>query len=262
MPVNSCQSRGFVPTMGALHEGHLSLIRQSKSENSETIVSVFVNPTQFAPTDDLSRYPRPFERDCELAQQAGADLIFAPNKNEMYTGATTEILVTGVSDYFEGSHRPGHFNGVATVVSKLFNIVNPQKAYFGQKDLQQCAVINTMVKDLNFRIDLVIGETVREHDGLAMSSRNTYLSADERELAPKIYAELKNCQKLLIQNKLVETCLSMSHKLLTESGFVVDYFNLIDRNSMKETNSVNSDSALIVAAKLGKTRLIDNVLFG
>lgn len=263
MQFNRHHSRGFVPTMGALHLGHLSLIEASKRDNEQTVVSIFVNPTQFAPHEDLAKYPRPFELDCEQAQAAGADIIFAPSVEEMYPVNPSLIHVPKVSALFEGEKRPGHFDGVATVVAKLFNIVNPQRAYFGKKDLQQCAVIRKLISDLNFDIELNLMPTLREADGLAMSSRNQYLNDAERLIAPLIFRELSALALKLKTSQLapkdVDICLLQSEKVLTENGLKVEYLSLVDAKLMEPTKVIDDNCHLIIAARLGTTRLIDNL---
>lgn len=251
---------GFVPTMGALHEGHCSLIAAS-ARHKNRVVSIFVNPTQFAPHEDLARYPRPFERDVERAAAAGANVVFAPSADEMYPAAPTMIRVPVVTEYFEGVSRPGHFEGVATVVAKLFNIVQPSVAYFGQKDLQQCAVITKMVADLNWPVRIQIEPTLREKDGLAMSSRNVYLSESERNIAPKLYEQLQIARDALWLGVDVTDVLQAARAALISNGFIVDYFDMVDRESFRPTNELASTAALVTAARLGNTRLIDNVLF-
>ncbi|HEY0866662.1 MAG TPA: pantoate--beta-alanine ligase [Fimbriimonas sp.] len=255
-------SRGFVPTMGALHEGHLSLIRAARRETEEVAVSIFVNPTQFGPREDFSKYPRQLERDVELCRDAGADWIFAPSAEEMYPRKTTVVSVGEVSEAFEGAKRPGHFDGVATVVLKLFNITQPSTAYFGRKDLQQCQVIKRMVEDLNVPLRLVFGETVREPDGLAMSSRNRYLSEENRAVAPMLYRELTllRDQVRAAKPEAIQHLLDLSAGRLVQSGFQLDYLDLIDLPTMRPTRDCSDECALVVAAKLGETRLIDNVL--
>jgi pantoate--beta-alanine ligase len=249
--------------MGALHQGHLSLIRSSKMANTQTFVSIFVNPTQFAPHEDLEKYPRPFDKDCELAEEAGADYIFAPSVEEIYPSNPTKITVPGVTTLFEGERRPGHFEGVATIVNKLFNIVQPDIAYFGRKDLQQCAVILKMVRDLNIDTRISIQETIRDVDGLALSSRNQYLSADQRITAPKIYEELQRTRNILCQSSVslenLQHSLDESKTRLTSHGFDVEYFELVNIESFLPTTEISDNSYLITAAKLGITRLIDNI---
>ena len=251
---------GFVPTMGALHDGHCELIKATSSHTNR-VVSIFVNPTQFGPNEDLSRYPRPFERDVERATAAGANVIFAPEVEEMYPAHPTLIHVPVVTEHFEGRSRPGHFDGVATIVAKLFGIVQPTIAYFGQKDLQQCAVITKMVNDLNLPVQIQIEPTVREEDGLAMSSRNIYLSPEQRRIAPHIYQQLCAARDAIRLGSDNHKVLEDSVRTLSAIGFEVDYIALINRNRFAPTDSLDSNLALITAAKLGTTRLIDNVIF-
>ncbi len=258
-PSNGTIRTGFVPTMGALHEGHLSLIRRSKAENDRTIVSVFVNPTQFAPTEDFNAYPRPIERDCELATNAGADIIFNPEVDAIYGENPAIIHVPYVTELFEGAARPGHFDGVATVVAKLFNIVSPKNVYFGEKDLQQCTVIRKMVEDFNFPINIIICPTIREDDGLAKSSRNVYLSAEERDNASALYQTLFESKTRINLGELPEKVLADGIDSLTKKSFRVDYFELVNRDSMHPILEPNDKASLIVAAKIGSTRLIDNL---
>lgn len=253
---------GLVPTMGAFHEGHLSLMRKAKAENGSCVVSLFVNPTQFGPNEDLSRYPRPFERDVQLAEEAGVDILFAPEAGDMYPGHPTVVRVPAVSELWEGAHRPGHFDGVATVVLKLFNIVGPKRAYFGQKDLQQCLVIRKMVNDLNVQIHLSFEATIRESDGLAMSSRNVYLSPQDRLAAVLLPTSLQRlAEKLQHSSKSeseVETLLAQERCELESGGFKVDYFALASLPDLQPTLDPSEPSALIAAARIGSTRLIDN----
>ena len=258
-PANASIRTGFVPTLGALHAGHLSLIERSKSENDRTIVSIFVNPTQFGPNEDFTKYPRPFEADCELATSTGADIVFAPSAEEIYSDHASLIHVPYVTDLFEGALRPGHFDGVATIVAKLFNIVGPNYAYFGEKDLQQCAVIKKFVEDFNFGTKIVICDTIREEDGLAMSSRNSYLSPKERTLAPLIFQRLTEAKADILQGKDIASTLKSAKKSLESSSFKLDYFELVDRSTMHPILETNENASLIVAAKLGSTRLIDNI---
>ncbi len=253
-------SLGFVPTMGAFHEGHLSLMRVAKSHHDVAAVSLFVNPTQFGQGEDFERYPRNLDRDAEMAESAGVDILFAPDVSQMYPRKTTEIQVSGVTERWEGGHRPGHFTGVATVVAKLFNIVQPTAAYFGQKDLQQCLVIQRMVADLNLPVELKFEETVRESDGLAMSSRNVYLSDSNRAIAPNLYQELKNIRDgVLVKSASVDSLLSSAINRLNAVGFTVDYLELVDLDTMAPIRDLEQDAAIIVAARLGSTRLIDNL---
>ena len=245
--------------MGALHEGHLSLIRRSKAENDRTVVSIFVNPTQFGPGEDFNTYPRPIEHDYEVATAAGADIIFAPEADTLYGESPSMIHVPLVTELFEGATRPGHFDGVATIVAKLLNIVSPKNAYFGEKDLQQCAVIRKMARDFNIPINIIICETVREKSGLAMSSRNAYLSADETQIAPQLYLSLVQAKSRILAGDSPSEILRNSVETLRSKSFDVDYFELIDRLTMHHIAEPNDNASLIVAAKLGRTRLIDNL---
>ena len=258
-PTNASIRTGFVPTMGALHEGHLSLIRRSKTENDRTVVSIFVNPTQFGPGEDFSAYPRPFERDHELASGAGADIVFAPEASEIFGEKSTAIHVPYVTDLYEGANRPGHFDGVATVVAKLFNVVSPKNAYFGEKDLQQCAVIRRMVSDLLLTINIIICETIREESGLAKSSRNAYLSPEELEIAPLLHQALVEAKMRIKAGDPASNVLKNQREYLSENTFDVDYVELVDRLTMHPIVEPNEHASLIVAAKLGTTRLIDNI---
>ena len=251
---------GFVPTMGALHEGHCQLIKATSSHRNR-VVAIFVNPTQFGPNEDLSRYPRPFERDVERASDAGANVIFSPTVEEMYPAHPTMIHVPILTEHFEGSSRPGHFDGVATVVAKLFGIVQPTITYFGQKDLQQCAVISKMVDDLNLPVQIQIEPTIREQDGLAMSSRNIYLSPEQRSKAPHIYEQLCLARDEISAGATPNEVLEKSQASLTQSGFEVDYLSLVERSNFAPVHILAGNCAIIAAAKLGTTRLIDNVLF-
>jgi len=249
--------------MGAFHEGHLQLMRTAKRETDRVVVSLFVNPTQFGKGEDFSKYPRDLERDARLADEAGVDVLFAPPVEEMYPRLATSVHVPVVTDLWEGEVRPTHFDGVATIVCKLFNIVRPTVAYFGQKDLQQCIVIGRMVEDLNMPLKLSIQPTVRESDGLAMSSRNVYLSSEERAVAPKIYQELIRCQTEITKREYgdnVSPIVENSKDSLESLGFRVDYLNLIDMDSTEKSDHLVDRAAIIVAARLGTTRLIDNVI--
>jgi pantoate--beta-alanine ligase len=260
----SGKSVGFVPTMGALHEGHLSLTKLSKNECDLTVVSIFVNPTQFGPNEDFSKYPRTIEQDSSMLESVGTDILFLPDKETMYpTGAATFVTVDGVTDYFEGEVRPGHFKGVSTVVASLFNIVIPDIAYFGQKDAQQVAVIKKMVKDLHFPLRIVIGETIREADGLAMSSRNRYLSSDERQKSLTLSKTLSLVQDLIVKGKSFEEALLEGKRFFAKTGEItLEYLDLVDSEtfaraaSFKEAESITA----LIAAKVGTTRLIDNVV--
>lgn len=251
---------GFVPTMGAFHEGHLELMRQSKLACDFTVVSLFVNPTQFGKGEDFTKYPRDFARDAKMAESVGVDLMFAPSTAEMYPRELLSVVsVPEVGNRWEGEHRPGHFDGVATVVAKLFNIVRPDIAFFGRKDFQQCAVVGRMVRDLNFPIVLEIIPTKREPDGLAMSSRNAYLSQSEREVAPKLFATLEMCRESIRSGNSVSETIKNGTTILSGAGFRVDYLACVEDESLEPISVIEPNSTLICAARLGNTRLIDNL---
>lgn len=252
-------SVGFVATLGALHEGHLSLIERCRAENDLVVLSIFVNPTQFGPNEDFAKYPRPFEKDVELAQRGGVDVIFAPEISEIYLESPVTVHVPVVTEHFDGKARPGHFDGVATIVAKLFNIVRPHRTYFGEKDLQQCAVIRKLIQDLNFDIELVVCETCRENTGLAMSSRNTYLSNEERGIAPNLYKALVNCKEQLLAGGSFSELQKETLNELEYLGFRPEYVELVNRNTMSPISATDASSSLIIAAYLGTTRLIDNI---
>lgn len=256
---------GFVPTMGAFHEGHLGLMRKARHENEQVVVSLFVNPTQFAAGEDFERYPRDLARDQALAEAQGVDILFAPDVDEMYGGGpTTTIQVGELTERWEGAARPGHFDGVATVVAKLFNIVRPEVAYFGQKDLQQCAVIQRMVQDLNIPVHVSIEPTMREPDGLAMSSRNVYLSSEDRQRAPLLQAELMKLVEFAAQPEVtassIDEAIHESWETLRNAGFAIDYLEMVDPDTLLPIRGNKPPYAAIVAARLGRTRLIDNVV--
>ena len=254
---------GFVPTMGFLHSGHMSLIKRAKKENDLVVVSVFVNPTQFAPGEDLESYPRDIEKDYKNSIEAGADIIFNPDASEMYTeDSGTFVLVEGdITGKLCGRSRPTHFKGVTTVVAKLFNIVKPTSAYFGQKDAQQVAVIEKMVRDLNFDVNIIACELIREEDGLAMSSRNVYLNKEERSQALILSKSLLGVKKLFLNGekksiKLREYLLSqISTKDLAE----IDYIEILDAKNLKEIDFIDRKTLVALAVKFGNTRLIDNI---
>ncbi len=260
------QSVGFVPTMGALHEGHLSLVRDSHAMCDLTVVSVFVNPTQFGPGEDFNKYPRDFNRDRELLEIEGVDALFAPEPGEMYLGdASTAVLEKSVSTALCGAFRPGHFEGVATVVLKLFNLIQPQLAFFGQKDAQQCAVIERVVRDLDVPVTIVRGETVREGDGLAMSSRNAYLSPAHREKAPLIYKSLRLAAEAFARGERDAAKLASIGRavLAADPEFRVQYWEVVHPTTLASLGEVGSAGALLAAAVyLGGTRLIDNLQTG
>ena len=249
--------------MGAFHEGHLSLMRQAKNESDCLVVSLFVNPTQFGPNEDFTLYPRDERRDAALAKSAGVDILFAPSDGEIYPRKTTIVSVKDVSDRWEGAHRPGHFEGVATVVCKLFNIVQPDRAYFGLKDLQQCAVIRRMVEDLDIPVTLQFFPTVREADGLALSSRNAYLNAEERAKAPRLFEVLSTAAgKFRLSGvRLTEVAeeLEKGRANLEAEGFKVDYLAVVDTMVLQPKDFPAKGDSIIVAARIGETRLIDNI---
>lgn len=254
---------GFVPTMGALHAGHAALIARSAANCTETVVSIFVNPTQFAPHEDLSRYPRPLDADLRICEANGATAVFLPSVETMYGNPSAVVRVVGPTKDFEGAIRPHHFEGVATIVAKLFNIVTPDDVFFGQKDLQQCAVIRNLIDSLCYPIRFHVADTVRESDGLAMSSRNAYLSPEARKTAPYLHAELQIASKRLREQpprdfSALESVLNESKSSLESHGFAVQYLAMIDPLSFEATLETNG-SHLIVAAVLDGVRLIDNV---
>ena len=254
---------GLVPTMGFLHEGHLSLIDVARREGAEFIVvSIFVNPKQFGPREDFARYPRDEARDRELLEARKVDLLFLPDVDEMYpAGAVTAVTLGGVAKPLEGERRPGHFDGVATIVLKLFNIVQPDLAVFGRKDAQQCAVIERMVRDLDVPVRLLFGETVREHDGLAMSSRNSYLTAEERERAPALHRALRAGEEAVRHGiHDVASIETLMRKMVAETpGVEVDYLVVVDPETFLPPASFARDVLLAGAVRVGATRLIDNV---
>ncbi|MER3469694.1 MAG: pantoate--beta-alanine ligase [Thermoflexus sp.] len=254
---------GFVPTMGYLHEGHLSLIRRARAENDHVAVSIFVNPTQFGPHEDYNRYPRDLERDLRLLEPLQVDLVFVPSVEEMYPpGFQTWVIVEELSRPLEGASRPGHFRGVATVVAKLFNIVQPDRAYFGQKDAQQAVVIRRMVRDLNFPVEIVVCPTVREPDGLAMSSRNTYLSPQERQAATILFRALQAAKARYEAGERDGERLreAMREVLRGEPLARVDYVSVADPETLEELSRVEGPALLSLAVYIGNTRLIDNLL--
>jgi pantoate--beta-alanine ligase len=254
---------GLVPTMGALHAGHISLIRASRAQCNVTVASIFVNPTQFGPNEDFSKYPRTFDEDCRLLEQEGVDLLFAPAAVEMYPpGASTIVEVEGISDRLDGVSRPGHFRGVATVVAKLFHIVGPDRAFFGQKDAAQVAVLRSMVRDLNFPLEIVVCPTVRETDGLALSSRNRYLSAEERKRALILRRALAEMEESVKQGEIQSASLIESGlKILAREPEVrLDYLRIVDPDTLEDIGDIRNGALVAIAAWVGSTRLIDNVL--
>ncbi|MFN0135285.1 MAG: pantoate--beta-alanine ligase [Phycisphaerae bacterium] len=254
---------GFVPTMGALHAGHVSLIDAARADGTWPVVSIFVNPTQFGPHEDFSRYPRDEVGDLEKCRNAGTQLVFLPPVEVMYRAeAKTTVRVAKLADTLCGPHRPGHFDGVATVVSKLFHIVQPDVAYFGQKDAQQLAVIRRMVIDLDFPIRIVGVPTMREPDGLAMSSRNAYLSADERRRARCINRALRAAERLVGEGETrVTEILTTMERIIAESAPErIDYVSVVDADTMQSVDRIDRAALIAVALYIGKTRLIDNVM--
>ena len=254
---------GLVPTMGYLHEGHQSLIKKAVEENDRVVVSVFVNPIQFAPNEDLETYPRDLEADKRLCDSTGADLIFHPTPEEMYPdGFSTHIQMDNLTKELCGKTRPTHFGGVCTVVGKLFNIVHPDKAYFGQKDAQQLAIIKRMVRDLNFDIEIVGCPIIREPDGLAKSSRNTYLSADERKAALILSKAIRLGEELVADGERnAQTIIkAMTDKINTEPLARIDYVNVVDALSIEPLDVIKDEVLVAIAVYIGKTRLIDNFI--
>ena len=252
---------GFVPTMGNLHQGHLDLVNKASDMTDIVVVSIFVNPMQFGPHEDFDAYPRTLNADCEALNNHPCDAVFAPTVREVYPkGVNTEIDLPSLSTILCGHHRPGHFKGVATVVTKLLNIVQPDVAVFGNKAYQQLQVIQTMVADLLIPVTIVGADTTREPNGLAMSSRNAYLSAEEKETAAMLYATLKRIGDALRSDSQVSTTLKQEKERLTAAGFVLDYLEIRDAQDLTKSY-VEADSAVIlVAAKLGRARLIDNLV--
>jgi pantoate--beta-alanine ligase len=254
---------GFVPTMGALHEGHLSLVRAAKARCDVTAVSIFVNPLQFAPTEDLAKYPRPLERDAAMLEQLGGDLLFLPTPDEMYPpGAQTHVLVNDLSNKLDGASRPGHFRGVSTVVTKLFEIVRPDCAFFGQKDAAQVAVLRKLVNDLDMDVEIVVCPIVREKDGLAMSSRNMYLAPEQRQQALVLHRALMRVQALADQAernaaKLIE---AGKQVIAEEPAARLDYFAIVNPHTLDPVRDITRGALVAVAAYFGTTRLIDNIL--
>lgn len=257
------KSIGFVPTMGALHQGHISLIRRARKENDIVAVSIFVNPAQFAPHEDLKKYPRPFEKDINICKSEGVDVIFAPKSLEMYSeNYLAYITVEKLSDIMCGKFRPGHFRGVATVVAKLFNIVQPDRAYFGLKDFQQSVIIKKMVTDLNFPVKIITCPIVREKDGLALSSRNVYLSYEERKKALSLSRSLQTAKNLIKYKsvKSAEKIISEMRKIIVPRVDKIDYISLRDAETLEELKYIKKKVVIAVAVFVGKTRLIDNIV--
>ena len=256
-------SIGFVPTMGALHEGHLSLVRQAKEENDKVIVSIFVNPLQFGINEDFTRYPRVFDNDCELLSKEGVDIVFNPKAPEMYpNGFCTSVIMEHLEDKLCGKSRPGHFRGVATIVLKLFNLINPDIAYFGQKDFQQTVIIKRVVADLNLDVNIKVLPTIRDKEGLALSSRNGYLSETEKNDALCLYKALiraqtmanagaKNAKEILGEmEKIINNCKSAK----------IDYISIVNPETLEAVSEVQHGDVAALAVRIGKTRLIDNII--
>lgn len=260
------KSVGLVPTMGALHEGHASLIKKSVKDNDVTVVSVFVNPTQFNDPKDLSSYPRDIEADCKLLEEVGADYVFTPSVEEMYpTPDTRHFEFPPISTVMEGAHRPGHFNGVCQVVSRLFYITRPDKAYFGEKDWQQIAVVKAMVRSLNLNVKIVECPIIRDTDGLARSSRNALLSADEREIAPNIFKALKESIEYSKKHNINETHDYVVEKINSVNGLEVEYFEIVDGNTLQRVSDWNDSEYIVgcITVYCGKrpVRLIDHIKY-
>ena len=254
---------GFAPTMGYLHEGHISLFEAAKSQNTKAVVSIFVNPAQFGPAEDLSTYPRDIEGDLKKCEMASVDAVFIPEAREMYPDAySTYVDVSGVAAVMEGARRPGHFRGVTTVVAKLFNIVMPDRAYFGQKDYQQTVVVRRMAQDLNMSTEIVVLPTVREPDGLAMSSRNAYLSPKERAAALTIYRALSSARNLYdAGERNADALINKIRETVKDEPLVdLEYAEAADAETLSPLGEIDGKAVLAVAARVGKTRLIDNVL--
>lgn len=259
----SKHSLGFVPTMGYLHDGHLSLVHRAVADNDHTAISIFVNPLQFGPSEDFATYPRNEDRDLHLAEQAGVDVAFVPSVDAMYPkGSDTKVSVGRLGEVLEGAIRPGHFEGVATVVVKLFNMVQPKRAYFGQKDAQQVAVIRQVVRDLALPVEIVVGQTVREPDGLALSSRNSYLSAADRAKAPVLWQALQaGSEELQRSNDRALAEKQMRATIEAAGGVDLDYARAVYPDTF-EPAAGGSRTLLVIAARIGSTRLIDNLLVG
>jgi pantoate--beta-alanine ligase len=256
---------GLVPTMGYLHAGHLSLVARASAECAAVAASIFVNPTQFGPNEDLSRYPRDMPRDLAQLEAAGVDLVFAPEPVEMYPpGFDIRIEVGGVTDVLEGAVRPGHFAGVATVVAKLFNIVQPTRAYFGQKDAQQCVVIRKLVRDLNMPVEVIVAPTVREADGLALSSRNSYLTPQQRAAAPVIFRALSEAKRSFEAGERdAEALRALTRRTIAaDPQMQIDYVSAADPDTLRELETLGERALISVAVRLGGTRLIDNLVLG
>ena len=257
---------GLVPTMGFLHPGHVSLVNRARRENASVVVTIFVNPAQFGPNEDLSAYPRDMARDLDILERENVDLVFAPAPSELYPpGMDTWVEVGAVSRRLEGAHRPGHFRGVATVVAKLLNVTSPTRAYLGQKDGQQVAVIKAMVEDLNMPVEIVVSPTVREDDGLACSSRNSRLNPAERSAAPVVYRALRAAEKLWLDGEAGADVLKQSVRTILEAEPLVqkiDYVSIADSETMEELEVASPGAMVSTAVHIGPVRLIDNLVLG
>jgi pantoate--beta-alanine ligase len=254
---------GLVPTMGYLHEGHLELVRRAKADNPWAVVSIFVNPTQFGPKEDFTAYPHDIPRDLAMLETIKTDFVFIPPVAEMYPPRfSTWVDLEKVTERLEGAARPGHFRGVATVCTKLFNIVAPTKAYFGQKDAQQCVVIKKMVADLNMNLEIVIVPTVREPDGLAMSSRNTYLKPDERKAAVVLYQSLNLAQQMWSQGEKDAEKIrrAMINHIKKQPLAIIDYISIADAETLEELKEIKPPAVVSLAVKIGRPRLLDNII--
>jgi pantothenate synthetase (EC 6.3.2.1) len=250
---------GFVPTMGYLHEGHMSLVKASKNMCDITVVSIFVNPKQFGPKEDYSKYPRNLERDLKLLEEAKIDMVFIPDVDTIYPeGFSTTINIGPLADILEGTFRPGHLDGVCTVVTKLFNIVKPDKAFFGEKDYQQLKIIQKLVKDLNLDIEIVPIPTKREEDGLAMSSRNAYLNQEERRRASSIYRFLLKAKEAF-EKGIKDTDKIIEYAKAVLDVDVIDYIKIVDKETLEEKTTPSKYDRILIAVRIGSTRLIDNV---
>ena len=256
---------GLVPTMGYLHAGHMSLVRKARAENRSVVASIYVNPTQFGPQEDLSKYPRDLDRDLAMLDKEGTDVVFFPPDKEMYpAGYDTWVTVDNLTKPLEGDSRPTHFRGVTTIVTKLFNIVRPTNAYFGQKDAQQALVIKRMVTDLNMNLKVIVCPTVREPDGLAMSSRNVYLNAEQRKAAPVVYRSLLLAKDLFaIGEKNAAAILEQMVALIQKEPLAkIDYINISDTETLAELKTIKQSALVSMAVRFGNTRLIDNIILG
>jgi pantoate--beta-alanine ligase len=256
---------GLVPTMGFLHEGHMSLVHKARVENASVSASIFVNPTQFGPSEDFTTYPRNMDRDLAMLEEAGVDLVYAPPTEVVYPpGFDTYVMVGALTNPLEGTARPGHFKGVATVVAKLFNVMQPDRAYFGQKDAQQALVITKMALDLDFPVEVVVMPTIRESDGLALSSRNVYLAPEERQAALAISRSLREVERLYAagQRDAHQLRAAISAILATEPLLQPEYVSVADRLTLAELETVSGPAVVSMAVKVGRTRLIDNVVLG